>query len=594
MAAIHERSAAELAAAYSRGELSPVQVARALLERIEAWEPRINAMYRVQRDGALERRAPPRRAGAAAGRCRRSTACRSPSRRTSTRAAIRRRSARAPTRTRRCRRADAPPAARVREAGCVILGKTTMPDFGMLSSGLSSLHGITRNPWRLDRNPSGSSSGAGAAAAAGYAPLHLGTDIGGSVRLPATHCGIFALKPSLGRVPVHPPYMGRVAGPMTRNVGRRRAAHERDRAARRARLHEPAVPATAISPTLEPLEPKGLRIGFLPDMGVGLAVHPEVEAAAEAAATALAGAGCHVESMRSFLTEEMLDGMCRFFEARSYNDLMNLTAGKREKVLPFIAEWCSWRAAQFSGRDVMQAYTPGDGDARGGGRRLAALRLPPLADLADPRLRGRAARAGQRPAQRAAAHRLHRAVQHVRAAGGVDQLELQRATACRSACRSSASASTTPACCGSRGCSSSCAPGSAPGRSSTEQPGAIRPGTACTQRILRLAVSAPNTPATMTQARKKICTCTPGGEAPEQAGGEKAVVEALVHRQRLGRRGLVRRHAEGAPAERLVPEEHLEHQEPEVQRRDQDHRDVRGDREHLLSAARVAAVAPGA
>jgi len=75
--------------------------------------------------------------------------------------------------------ADAPPAARVREAGCVILGKSTMPDYGMLSSGLSSIHGITRNPWRLDRNTSGSSSGAGAATAAGYAPLNLGTDIGG-------------------------------------------------------------------------------------------------------------------------------------------------------------------------------------------------------------------------------------------------------------------------------------------------------------------------------------------------------------------------------------------------------------------------------
>ena len=60
--------------------------------------------------------------------------------------------------------------------------------------------------------------------------------------------------------------------------------------------------------------------------------------------------------MRSFLSEEMLDGVCRFFEARSYNDFMKLGAGKREKVLPFIAEWCSWRAAQFAGRDVMQAY----------------------------------------------------------------------------------------------------------------------------------------------------------------------------------------------------------------------------------------------
>jgi Asp-tRNA(Asn)/Glu-tRNA(Gln) amidotransferase A subunit family amidase len=108
---------------------------------------------------------------------------------------------------------------------------------------------------------------------------------------------------------------------------------------------------------LAPLEPKRLRIGFLPDMGVGLAVHPEVRSAAEAAATALAGAGCHVESIRSFLSEEMLDGMGRFFEARSHHDLMNLSAGKRARVLPFVAEWCSWRAARFSGRDVMQAYT---------------------------------------------------------------------------------------------------------------------------------------------------------------------------------------------------------------------------------------------
>ena len=79
---------------------------------------------------------------------------------------------------------DAPPAARLREAGAVIFAKTTMPDYGMLSSGLSSFHPLARNPWDLSKNPGGSSSGAGAAAAAGYGPLHLGTDIGGSVRLP--------------------------------------------------------------------------------------------------------------------------------------------------------------------------------------------------------------------------------------------------------------------------------------------------------------------------------------------------------------------------------------------------------------------------
>jgi aspartyl-tRNA(Asn)/glutamyl-tRNA(Gln) amidotransferase subunit A len=356
MSALHQRSAIELAAAFASGELSPVQVTRAALERIEAWEPRINAMYRVQRESALAS------ASAAEARWRQGRPLSALDGVPITiKENIYTRGDPAPIGTRAhedapMQSADAPPAARVREAGCVILGKTTMPDFGMLSSGLSSLHGVTRNPWRLERNPSGSSSGAGAAAAAGYAPLHLGTDIGGSVRLPATHCGIFALKPSLGRVPVNPPYMGRVAGPMTRSVA--------DAAALMSLVARPdardfmALPYQECNfAALQPVEPRRLRIGFLPDMGVGLEVQPEVRAAAEAAASALAGAGCSVESVRSFLSEEMLDGMCRFFEARSYHDLMNLSAGKRDKVLPFVAEWCSWRAAQFSGRDVMQAYT---------------------------------------------------------------------------------------------------------------------------------------------------------------------------------------------------------------------------------------------
>ena len=113
---------------------------------------------------------------------------------------------------------DAPPAARLREAGAVLIGKTTMPDYGMLSSGLSSFHALTRNPWDLSKGPGGSSAGAGAAAAAGYGPLHVGTDIGGSIRLPAGWCGVFGLKPSNGRIPITHPYYGRVAGPMTRSV----------------------------------------------------------------------------------------------------------------------------------------------------------------------------------------------------------------------------------------------------------------------------------------------------------------------------------------------------------------------------------------
>ncbi|MBF2938023.1 amidase, partial [Pseudomonas aeruginosa] len=104
----------------------------------------------------------------------------------------------------------------LREAGAIVLAKTTVPDFGMLSSGLSSFHGVTRNPWNLANNTGGSSSGAAAAAAAGYGPLHLGTDIGGSVRLPAGWCGLVGFKPSLGRIPIDPYYTGRCAGPMTR------------------------------------------------------------------------------------------------------------------------------------------------------------------------------------------------------------------------------------------------------------------------------------------------------------------------------------------------------------------------------------------
>src|SRR5258706_3782550 len=113
---------------------------------------------------------------------------------------------------------DEPPAARLREAGAVIMGKTTMPDYGMLSSGLSSFHKLTRNPWDLSMNPGGSSAGAAAGAAAGYGPLHIGTDIGGSIRLPAGWRGIFRLKTRLRRVPIYPPYGGRADRASTRSV----------------------------------------------------------------------------------------------------------------------------------------------------------------------------------------------------------------------------------------------------------------------------------------------------------------------------------------------------------------------------------------
>ena len=356
MSAICDLTAAEMVARFARGELSPVEALRACFERIDACEPKLNAMYRTDRDGAL--------AAARAAESRwRQKAPLSPldGVQVTIKENIYTRGDRSPIGTRAnadaaLQPADAPPAARLREAGCVILGKTTMPDFGMLSSGLSSLHGVTRNPWRLDRNTSGSSSGAGAAAAAGYAPLNLGTDIGGSVRLPATHCGIFALKPSLGRVPVYPPYIGRVAGPMTRDVAA--AALMLNLLAKPDARDFMSLPydGADFASGLERIELKQLRIGFLPDMKVGLPVHAQVRAAAQAAAKALEAAGAKVEEIASFLTPELADGIERFFEARLYNDFAQLPPEKQAKVLPFIAEWCTGRAKNFSGREVMAAY----------------------------------------------------------------------------------------------------------------------------------------------------------------------------------------------------------------------------------------------
>ena len=117
---------------------------------------------------------------------------------------------------------DAPAVARLREAGAVILGKTTTPEFGWKALGDSPLTGITRNPWDLARTPGGSSAGAAAACAAGIGPLHLGSDGAGSIRIPAAFTGIFGLKPSFGRVPAYPlSAMGLLAhlGPMARTVG---------------------------------------------------------------------------------------------------------------------------------------------------------------------------------------------------------------------------------------------------------------------------------------------------------------------------------------------------------------------------------------
>ena len=350
---LHELTAAELLAAYAATTLSPVEVTRDVLAHIAAWEPQLHATYALNPEAALAQ------AAAAEARWLKGQPCGPldgvP---TTVKENIATQGVPMPVGTAASvltpALLDAPPAARLREAGAVILGKTTMPDYGMLSSGLSSFHPLTRNPWDLRKNPGGSSAGAAAAAAAGYGPLHLGTDIGGSVRLPAGWCGIFALKPSLGRIPIDPPYAGRVAGPMTRTV--------QDSAFMMATLSLPdardtmSLPYQVLAWNQLDCDVRGLKIGLLMDAGWGSAVQPEVRAAVEAAARLFEAAGAIVEPTQPFMTRAMADGMDDFWRTRSWLDISALSEERRSKVLPYIVEWARGGAG-LSGERVFRGYS---------------------------------------------------------------------------------------------------------------------------------------------------------------------------------------------------------------------------------------------
>jgi aspartyl-tRNA(Asn)/glutamyl-tRNA(Gln) amidotransferase subunit A len=240
---------------------------------------------------------------------------------------------------------DAPPAARAREAGGILLGKTTMPDLGMLSSGLSSFHDLTSNPWNPAWNPGGSSAGGGAAAAAGYGPLHLGTDIGGSLRLPASWNAIVSLKPSNGRIAINPPFFGRVAGPMSRTVA--------DNALFMSVLAQfdtadyMALPPADIDwMSLEGFDPHGKRIALHLDAGAGMPVESETRLLIERAAQLFGESGATIVEIPPFFSQHALDDLDLFWRVRGWVDYLAMAPGRRDLLLPFISEWV------HGGRDV--------------------------------------------------------------------------------------------------------------------------------------------------------------------------------------------------------------------------------------------------
>jgi aspartyl-tRNA(Asn)/glutamyl-tRNA(Gln) amidotransferase subunit A len=352
VSSLHDLSAVDLLAGYRAKQFSPSEVLEEILAHVAVWEPHIKALYLFDPEGArATAKASTERwnAGEPMG-----TLDGVP---VTVKDNIATRNQPVPLGAASMPLTpapkDAPPAARLREAGAIIFSKTTMPDYGMLSSGLSSFHPLTRNPWDLSKNPGGSSSGAGAAGAAGYGPLHLGTDIGGSVRLPACWNGLFALKPSLGRVPVDPPYVGRVAGPMTRTVDD--AALMMSVLSRPDRRDGMSLPAVEINWKALDKSPRKLRFGLMLDAGTGQPLEKEVRDVVIKAAKAFESAGAVLTEVDGIMSREMLDGLDHFWRARMWSDLSLLPEAQRKKALPYIYQWAE-TGAKLSGVDVVRGF----------------------------------------------------------------------------------------------------------------------------------------------------------------------------------------------------------------------------------------------
>ncbi|PYM33248.1 MAG: amidase [Candidatus Rokuibacteriota bacterium] len=194
---------------------------------------------------------------------------------------------------------DAPMVERLKAAGAIMLGKTNTPTFGWIGATHNLLFGPTRNPWSLGRTPGGSSGGASAAAAAGLGPLHVGTDGGGSIRIPASFAGIYGLKASFGRIPAYPPsgaWSLSHIGPMTRTVAD--AALMLQVAAgpdERDQTSLPAAPVDYVKALAGGV--KGLRVAWSADLGFADVVDPEVRDLCAKGASAFREVGCRVEAV---------------------------------------------------------------------------------------------------------------------------------------------------------------------------------------------------------------------------------------------------------------------------------------------------------
>jgi aspartyl-tRNA(Asn)/glutamyl-tRNA(Gln) amidotransferase subunit A len=347
-------SATELLGLYRRRELSPVEATRAVLAQIDAQNPAANAFCLVRDDEALasakrsERRW---QAGAPAGLLDGVPTSVKDLLLTSGWPTLRGSLTidRAGPWT-----VDAPAVARLREHGAVIVGKTTTPEFGWKGVTDSPLTGVTRNPWDLARTAGGSSGGAAAAVASGMGPLALGTDGAGSIRIPASFCGIVGLKPTHGRVPVYPPStFGTLShvGPMARTVA--------DAALLLDAIGAPDIAdplaldrQAPVSAALDAGAVSGLRVAYSPALGYA-DVDPGVAAAVGRAVAALEQRGARVTPADPGFASPLAT-FDVLWHAGAATIVDDIPAGRRHLIDPGLAEIAE-QGRRYSAVDYLRA-----------------------------------------------------------------------------------------------------------------------------------------------------------------------------------------------------------------------------------------------
>lgn len=347
-------SARALLSRFRTKALSPVEATQDALDRIETLNPKINAVYDIQASTALAaakqseaRWLKGEPIGPLDGLV---TTVKDALPLTGSKAY--RGSAANPPET---ATTDHPAVARMREAGAIFLGKNTMCDYGIIAAGVSSKHGVTRNPWDLSRTCGASSSGSAATLAAGIGAVSVGTDIVGSIRVPASYCGLVGLKPSRGRVPYHfQNHPALTAGPMARNVSD--AALFLEVLARPDNRDFTALPFEG-TPYLQQLGNLALhkkRARLVLDLGFGIAPDPETLLKVELAAAAFDDFGFDIELIDTPPFEPGADAPAALhYKVRCLTEFEDLSDAAQQRS-PIIHEWVE-DARQVSATELYRA-----------------------------------------------------------------------------------------------------------------------------------------------------------------------------------------------------------------------------------------------